>query len=591
MNQLSDGTASWIGGMDTSRSPVDISDLQYSRACNVFIPRSLGGVRHRDGIHYQFITYRSSKDKLLYEKGHISAEGWFTDKGKYYLLVVVDGYVFKLTPVNKSTFAAEVLNANSPNQVTDKHWVCRVPNGAIVNNGVNLPLYVTANSIRRTDPSNNEIGPGKMGVYVQNRFFYSNDKGNIIYASDYGNPVGIKEHGLTGIYGFSPPENQDTITAVGKQKVMLEYAEGGALMFSTRNNIYSVDVRGDRNTWASQGSRVGKVTQTVEGLNASSSYSFEAFGTNVYFRNSQFGIADLKQSQYQFAQMDGIVSESIEASYWLEHDTEWMLDKCYTRSWNSRLFTTVAPQQDDEQRVYWGGLISFHPAAIYANQEAAPRRYESLITGVRPWCVSSVKSPNEGDQLFIHSFDIDGINRLYRMVRNSSFDINSEGKRVEIEGWIETKGYDFKERFSLKKEGTKFYSLRPFNRDITIKMAARKEDTGRWIDYFTTTHKVGDSYTREANGSITPVTSRPQTRSQVNLPGVNFNRCKERDSFLWIQDRIEFTGPLHLDSFIRAGSAHTLETSVYQEEKTSISVSYEIKDDFSYYILNGQPIK
>lgn len=586
---LSDGTSSWIGGMDSSRSPVDISDFQYSRGCNVFVPRSLGGVKVRDGIHHQHIIYPDAEARNLYEKGHVQAEGWFTDGGKFYLIVIVNGFVIKLTPVNKSTFSAEVLNQNDPNK-DGEHWITRVPNGCIINDGVNMPIYVTANGIRRTNPGNGEIGPGRMGVYVQNRFFYSNPEGSIIRGSDFENPVGAEEERITGILGFQPPENEDIVTAVGRQKVMLQYAEGGALMFSTRMNIYSVDVRGDRNSWVNQGTRLGKVTQTVEGLNAVSPYSFEAFGTNIYFRNPQFGIADLKQSQYQFNKLDGVVSESIEASYWLENDTEWMLGKCYSRSWNSRLFTTVAPQQDDKQRVFFAGMVSFHPAAVYSNQETAPRRYESLITGVRPWCISSVKSDGEGDRLYIHSFDKDGINRMYRMVRNSDYDISNTGKRVEIKGWIETKGYDFKQRFTLKTESTKFYSLRAFQRDLTISLSARKEDSGRWIDYFNIIHKVGDSYAKEENGAIIPIISRPQTRPQVNLPAVGFEKCKEKRTFLWIQDRIEFSGPIHLDSFIRSATPHLLESSVFEEPKTT-SISYVFRDDFSYSILDGIEIK
>lgn len=582
MDYLTDGSVTWIGGMDTSRSPIDIDETQYSRACNVFIPRSLGGIKVRHGIHHQHLDFDSADTKKLYELGHIQAEGWFTDKNKYLLLVVVDGYVLLFTPTSGSSFRVTNLNPGDPN-VSRKHWIIRVPTGAIINNGINNPIYVTPKSIRRTNPDLGELPPGRMGVYVQDRLFYSNDDGSLIYASDFDNPITMHEYKLTGILGFAVPEYRDSITAIGRQKVMLDYAEGGALVFSTRNNLYSVDVRGDRNTWGSLNNRVGKVTQTVEGFNACSAYSFETFGTNLYFRNYQFGIADLKQSQYQFNQFDGIVGESIEASFWLDRDSDWMLDHCYTRACNSRLFTTVAPEQDDQQRIFWNGILSFHPSALYANQMTAPRRYECLITGVRPWCLTSVKIPNEGDVLFVHSHDKDGVNRLYRMEKNTDYDINHRGERVEIEGWIETRGYDYKQRFALKKEHSRFYSLREFPRDLKINIYSRSEVLGGWEMYHEAEHLIGSNHDVTTQG-VQPKVSLPQTRYQFNIAEPDYSNCSTRgNAFLWVQDRIEFKGPIHLDSFIRTGTIETLERTVSREPERT-RMEFDATPDFTYSI-------
>lgn len=587
---LTDGSVTWVGGMDTSRSPIDIDATQYSRACNVFIPRSLGGIKVRHGIHCQHLQFESKDTRNLYEKGHIQAEGWFTDNHKFYMIVVVNGYILKFSPISSTSFFVQNLNENNPNQ-SGTHWVIRVPTGVIINNGIDLPIYVTPTSIRRTNPENDELPTGRMGAWIQNRLFYSSDDGRLIYASDFDNPIRMEEAKLTGIIGFAVPEYNDAITAIGRQKVMLEYAEGGALAFSTRNNIYSVDVRGDRNTWGNLGSRVGKVTQTVEGFNACSAYSFESFGTNLYFRNYQFGIADLKQSQYQFNSFDSVIGESIEAAYWLDNDTDWMLNHCYSRACNSRLFTTVAPEQDDEQRVFWNGILSYHPAAVYSNQTSVPRRYESLVTGVRPWCLTTVQLPNEEDVLFIHSFDRDGINRLYRMVKNSDYDIGPDGQRIEIKGWIETRGYDYQQRFSLKKEHARFYSLRQFSRDLKINIYCRTETMGDWIPYHSVTHLIGESYKFDKeDGGLTPLVSLPQTRYQVNTASPNYSSCSgSGNSFLWAQDRIEFEGPIHLDSFIRTATIHTLPTSVFKEPERS-RMEYDATPDFSYFIVDSESL-
>lgn len=590
MESISDGSVTWSGGLDSSRSPVDIDPSQYSRGCNVIIPRSLGGIKVRDGIHFQHIIFDSSVTKELYELGNIHAEGYFTDKNKYYLIVVVDGVVIKMTSLTDSSFYAESLNINDRNTPSNKSWVIRVPLGCIVTNGVDLPIYVTANSARRTIPENEELDVARMGVYVQNRLFYSNSDGDIILASDFQSPIKTSEQRISGIIGFAPPEPFDIVTAVGRQKVMIDYSEGGALIFSTRNSIYSVDVRGGRSGWADPGSRVGKVTQTVEGLSAISSYSFESFGTNLYFRSTQFGIADLRQSEIQFNRMDSVVGQSIEVSDWIERDTDWLLDKCSTKSWRSRLFTTVIPERDEDHRVFWNAFVSFHPSAVYQNQQAAPRRYESIITGVRPWFLTSVKTSFDGDRLFIHSHDEDGINRMYEMVHGTDYDINHEGKRVEIEGWIETRGYDYGERFSLKKEDKRFYSLREFSRDLNIQLFARTETLSGWVKYHDETHLVGASFEVEDDCSVTPVESRKQTRFQFNVPSPNHDElgCSS-NSFMWVQDRIEFKGPFYMDSFIRVAVKKQLTSSVSVEGDRK-RVSYDSRKDFTYSIVNGTKI-
>ena len=68
---ISDGTVSWIGGMDTSRSPADIGEIQYSKGCNVVMPDSLGGIKARFGMHCSFLEFESKETEDLYSKGKI----------------------------------------------------------------------------------------------------------------------------------------------------------------------------------------------------------------------------------------------------------------------------------------------------------------------------------------------------------------------------------------------------------------------------------------------------------------------------------------------------------------------------------------
>lgn len=579
---LSDGTMSWIGGMDTSRSPIDIDDIQYAKSVNTIIGSGLGGIRCRYGFEHININFSRRFAERTYKTGHIQGEGYFISNGRIILIVVVDGYVFRLTQSGYSSFDAEILNENDRNSFTlSKAWVIPIPNGVIVNNGFNLPIYVTANTQRRTDPNIGEIGIGMMGVYCQNRLFYVDQSQRLIIASDYRDPLTIKEYFDTGIIGFSSPDADEVITAITKQKTILNYVEGGNLIFSTNRDIYSVDVRDTRSAWANQGTPLGKIQETIPGFSAVSSFSFEPFNSNIYFRTAQYGLSSIKQSEFQYTQLDALTDQSIEASYFLNRDTDWMLDTCYTKSFNERLFTTVAPERTQEGYVYWNGILSFHPAAVYQNQQTTPRRFESVFTGVRPWCLTVVKKEGSRDTLFVHSHDRDGINRLYMMDEKIDYDVDYRGKRKEIEGYIETRAYNFKNPFTLKKTSNRFYRLGMTERSISLKGYARTSLDGEWVKFFDRDHlirRINNNYPFE------PKATRAQVRDHVNLPDEIPPCCSRTQQHIAIQYRFEFKGPLNFQHFIVIGNQENYDTTITSTETSPSIRVYSDLPDYTYSI-------
>lgn len=584
--RLSDGNVSWLGGMDTSRSPNDIAEIQYSKGNNVIIPDSLGGIKARFGIHCCTLQFESKETKKIYSGNSILAEGSFTDNGKTYLICYVSGYVLKFTRITTNRFIVENLNfANRNKDYKSLGWIISVPQGCVVNNGFDLPIYVTSSKSRRTNPSKGEIGIGRMGVYVQHRLFYSDQSGKQIIASDFNQPIKNTLEG-TGIVGFMCPDSDERIVAIGKQKSVLGTAEGGNLIWSSDKDIYSTDVRGSRSSWANLGQKVGKTTETVPGVSATSAYSFEAFNTNMYFRNAQLGMADIKQSEAQFAQLDTMNSQAIEASYYFDNDTSWMLGRCYTKKCNKRLFTTVSPEKNSEGHVYWNGILSFFPAAVYSNQGGIPRRFESVFTGVRPWCLTTVTSQIK-DELFIHSYDIDGVNRLYVMDETTNYDIDQFGKIKEIEGFIETRSYNHKNPLLLKQPEDRFYRLNLIDRSVKITLFSRPEINGPWTEMATRDHLVCRTELLQG-GIFFPVSHKGQTRAFVNLPTEKFDCCYKLGSlFISLQYRIEFKGPINLDSVITIASLKQRDTTMSQPETECQVISYTFRPDYKYSITNS----
>lgn len=581
MSNLIDGNSSWFGGMDTSRSPSDIEKNQYSKGVNVIIPRSLGGVKTRPGFHFVNINFNSKEEKDIYEKGAIFAEGSFKSLDEDFLVSLVDGYVFRFKITSDSSLDAEIINLNNRNIWTKvKGWCITVPGGCIINNGHDLPIYITGKTQKRLEQEKGELPIGTMGVYIQNRLFVVDKSRRIILASDFMQPTKFTLED-TNIQGFMAPDEEEEITAVGKQNTILDYSEGGNLVWSTNKNIYSTDVRGTRSDWGSLGSRLGKTTQTVPGIAAVSSYSFESFNNNVYFRDKRFGMSDLRQSLYQYGNKDSLTNQAIEAAYFLENDTDWLLDRCYSKSCNHRLITTVAPEISDRGNVYWNGLLVFSVPVFYTNTGGVSRRFESVFTGVRPWAITSLSSKTGKDILYIHSHDKDSINRIYYMNEDSNFDLDKNGNPKEIQGFIETKGYDYGSRLSLKTPQKRIYKLNEFDRDVSICVYARPESSGEWVLMWSKDHKACRNNIKD--GNFHPTSSSPQVRPFEAMASEKFGDCHKGNKFFTIQYRIEFTGPVNLDALILMAKQESNDFTVKTEE-TKTKLFYNFRKDYCYLI-------
>jgi len=585
---LSDGTVSWVGGMDTSRHPSNISEIQYSKACNIIIPNSLGGVRSRFGIHCAHLEFENNTTKNIYRKGVVQAECWFKKNNIIFLAALVDGYVLLFRRQTKTLFTVTNLTKRRRNIKTHgQAWGIPIPGGCIFNNSFDLPIFVNESRAKRLHESKGELGIGRMGVYLQHRLFYVDQSGTQIRASDYMHPTKFTREG-TNIIGFMCPDAGESITAIGKQKSIIGTVEGGNLIWSSDRDIYSADVRGTRSDWANQGSSVGKTTETVPGFSACSSYSFESFNTNVYLRSSQFGMVDIRQAEYQFANYDTLSNQSVEASYYFDNDTDWMLDRCYTRACNQRLFTTVAPELHENGGVYWNGMLSMFPASVQVNQGSIPRRFESVFTGVRPWCMTVVKSSASIDELFIHSHDKDGINRLYLMDESTDYDTDHSGKLREIEGFVETRAFTFSNALTLKQTEKRFYSLGQMPRTVKIKLFSRPDGQGEWFSQWTADHLICRN--KIENHVFTPKSSKPQARPLVSFSSEKFERCyPSTTKFLSIQYRVEFTGPIQLDSIALVASAQSMDTTTTSRETECKIMTYNFKPDYSYSILPTLP--
>jgi hypothetical protein len=593
MATILDGSKGFPGGMDASREPDDLQPSQVAKMVNCLIPDTGEKIRQR----FAYAACNAEIDGLtqaqqtVWLTGHVQGVGWYVSNGRPLQLVVISGWVFELREVMRNRFRVTVRNGNDRNNESlTKAWVITIPGGAIVNDGQSLPLYIRESEARRTIPSSNEIGVGRMGVYCQNRLFYVDEFGTSIFVSTFQNPIDLSEGVSANIRTIVAPEDTESITAIGRIQAVNRDVNGGELVFSTQRNVYSVDVRGALSDWDSIETGLGKARLFVPNVGATSPYSFEGFNANLYYRTREFGIANLRDQQRSFTSTDYTVNNSFEVDLWLDRDTEWMLDQCYSVGYGGRLFTTVAPQLTEEGYVYWNGLIVLNPDPIYAGRERIPRRYEGLWIGVQPWALNKTIDPNGETAMWIFSRDTDGQNRVYRMEDQQDYDIDYTGAAKEIVRVIETRGFDFGKPFSPKQMNHRQYGISGIRRDVTICAFTRTEGYGQWESIETRDFKaLSCCYT--ATGGVRAKALKPQSRKRVILneePPTDAREPAEYSgrSFISRQYRFEITGACDFGDFIVGADdkQSEMERNSTRTEDSATELVYEEPSDYFYSI-------
>lgn len=575
---IGDGTSDWSGGFDTGRSASYIDKNQVALAVNTQLPSSFGGIQNRSGLRCLKIKFGSPSQKEIYENGNYQGEGWYFDGNQYHLLASVDGWIFDFKIINNITLQGSILNPRSQNNPNNLHcWISQVPYGCVISDGESPNFYIYKNNFRRC--TKDEMQPSLMGVYVQNRFCYVLPDRQNIYVSDINNPVGITEIGETNIFGFISPEPQYLIQAIGKQQTVLETASGGNLAWATNKTQYSVNIVGARTNWGTANSGgVGFVTNTITDVGASSSFSYESFNGNIYFRNGQYGLSSIKLAQYQFSNQDTFFSGSPEASLFFNQDNPVLLSKCYTRGFGPKIYTTVGPQLKGTF-IYNNGIVVYGPNDYYSSNIKANRRFESIYTGVRPWAITVVDDYGFGQMMFIHSYDYDGKNRIYMLDPSLDHDINKDGKRVEIESKVLTRAFNFGDDFIPKITQYAFYSLKDVPRNLKVQIFSRSEEHGQLLKMFETTHKIKDGRFETLPGGEKcfircPVHSSNRDQVPVSADPVS---CGGNQYFVR-QDLFVFKGAYTLRRWARIAQAQDVDKNPnFIEQESSINAYNELE--------------
>lgn len=589
---LSDGTFSFYGGMDLSRSAYAIDKDQYAKGVNVAVTKVGDNLQPRPGWHWQKLRFGSPFEQNLFETGNVQGGGWYFDGAFNTLIISIAGVLFHLQQKMPGEWLVRALNLGNRNNPTrTKVWTCRIPgNRFILSDGQALPyVFGLDGSYIRPDPAEGQMGVCRMMTYVQNRLWWVDEFGTIVNGSDLADPLSVLEAIDTNLFGFVPPDDREVITAVGQQRYINFDQNGGELVFSTDKNVYAVNVpaRVPREEWGLN-QNVGSVRLVVPFVGATSAYSFTNYNTNLFYRTSNLGVANYKQLQTQFANNDEMISNSIEVDYWYDADTPWMLDQCYTVNYKGRLLTTTSPTLANGY-CYWRGLIAFNPAPYYGSKNRLPRRFEGLWTGVQPWCL--IHQEGTIEQLFTVSRDGDGRTRLYVLVDDKQYDVAPGGVRREIESFIETRSYTCGSPEFMKVFMNRYYTLDKLTSDVHIDFFSRSTLLGTWFPFQSITHFVAKCC-RTEEICFPWNSANPESRRETYLPDERETGCENPfeqggPTVPYRAYRFQFKGAYQLSSigiYAKTEAENTTVTCCEEDNRFALAPTCPLKD-FAYFIV------
>lgn len=564
----SDGIVDFSGGMDSNTSPSILQKNQYYCAVNMQLKSGKRGISTRQGFREVKINFVSKKEEAIYRSSVIQGCGYYLYGNIIIQVVSCDGYIFELEEVNKREYNAKYIGLRN-NPTRGKCFVSNVPDGAMIDDGESRSIYAQQRSYRRT--VKNEIEANYGGKFIQNRYFYRKQDGNSVGVSSFNQPTSTEESRLNNFSGFQIPDN-NIISALGEQKYLSRDSQGGSLVISSIFNIYSVDVRGPMSGWGNitANSSVGVVSGDVYDIGAHSQYSFLSLNGNVYFRSRNLGLVSLQYLQFIFNNQDILEPQSQGGDLFFDNDDQFFLDRCYTVKYKNKLYTTVAPDMVGVG-TYWNGMLVCKP------EQKGLITYESLYTGVRPWCLCQPDDIHGEEFLYIHSYDNDEVNRMYFLDETADMDYVIGKKPKEIESKLFTRMMDFDNGFALKKPNGQSYSISEMKRDVCVSIKTRHADGASFEKVYETIHRTN---TACVDSKGIPIN---ETFSSGYRDPVSFS--DKSSTFIYKQDVIKILGSANLQSLLRQCYLFPQEKTVHLSEKTQKKEVHCLEKLFSYKIV------
>ncbi len=130
-------------------------------------------------------------------------------------------------------------------------------------------------------------------------------------------------------------------------------------------------------------------------------------------------------------------------------------------------------------------------------------RYESIHTGMRPWCIASLMMCMVKNTFTFFSQDHDGVNRVWMADEDIDFDARADGEMVEIKSQLMTRFSSEHHHLQIRLHFQAHTPLRNFTGIWMFCVRTREAPFGEFSKDFTMKHYNTDKIIR--GGAFMPI--------------------------------------------------------------------------------------
>jgi hypothetical protein len=432
------------GGVDGDLAPLLLPQTRLAKLINGTVRG--GNVGTRPSYNSVQLSFESETTRARFERFPIQG-------GRYYWHPTTDGLLVssiggRIFSMNIYGEVRDLTPESGPNSAQiSQTWFEQAEQYLVVQNGQDIPIILEGYTSRRAiqgDP-NKEVPTGTVMGYGLNRLVVANLTRTAF-------KVGDINGGSTTVLSFTAAEYLNEAPEFGFPRQLgqivaitfLSQADtaagiGACLVIGSRG-VLAMDLSQPRTDWLDLDlSRVVLLETGGTGANA----IVQANG-DLFFRSQQGGIRTLRMARAEQSGW-GKTPISREVSNYLGNDSPGLLQFCQMARFDNRIFCTTQPQLTDGHPNHLGMVVLNLDLVSSLSGKIAPS-WEGVWTGITPTVLATGIFDSE-ERMLALCHDNDGINRLYEIRKEESFDIGT----TPVPAVLQTKALAFESPYSRKE--------------------------------------------------------------------------------------------------------------------------------------------
>lgn len=508
------------GGVDGEMAPLLLAQNRSSKLINGTVRGGNAGTR--PSYASVELTFENEETKARFERFPIQG-------GKYYWHPTTDGML--VASIGGRIFAMNILGqvkdvtpSTGPNSAQlPKAWMEQVEQYFVIQNGQDRAIILEGLVSRRADPDKTiivgsttidapEVPTGTVMGYGLNRLVVAN-KARTAFK------IGDLNGGSTTVLTFSQaqylneapefafPRQLGTIVGITFLAQADTAAGIGACLIVGTRGILAMDLTVPRIDWLD--TDISRVV-LLEAGGVSDGAMVQVNG-DLFFRSLQGGVRSLRMARAEQGGW-GKTPISREVSNYLKLDSPRLLQFAQMARFDNRLFCTTIPQLSDQHPNHLGMIVLNFDLISSLAGKTAPA-WEGVWTGITPTVLATGIFDAE-ERFLALCHDEDGINRLYEIRKEASYDIDTN----PIPAVIQTKAFSFESPYNRKELIGGDIWLTEIYGPTTFVIKWRPAGYPEWTTWHTFTVCGEQGGAACSTGECVVLAVTPRARSRIILP-------------------------------------------------------------------------